>query len=496
MRNVKSVPIYDIDFTLRRTFRKKNFRTLQREVILAALSGEDVYLQAATSFGKSICFQLPAVVNLGVTIVVSPLLSLMMNQINALRENNVPVETINGTTQYHERKRIIDDAQCGHPRVKMLYVTPELCSRDWFRDLLRSIHAHGQLARFVVDEAHCVSQWGHDFRKDFLELSFFRREFPDIPIMCATATATAVVRKDIINIMGLDEKLKFFAMPTSRPNLHYEVRFKSDEFDERYTDFLQWIRQIYARRQGTARLEELQKTKERVEGVSGIIYVISREGCENLAERLCNDGIGAKVYHAKLSNDAKKDHLAGWISNRPGYDIIVATTAFGMGIDKEDVRFVVHWQLPKSFEGFYQEAGRAGRDGKASICILYYALEDRIWLERMIEMQAAQNQKKKSSTARTENIEGRRKSFNQLVKYCEKTTKCRHQIIADYFEDKQKPVCDWACDWHKDPSKLQKAKKRFDATGLTPSMSQAIDNHLMDHRQTMANTDLEWVAQD
>jgi RecQ family ATP-dependent DNA helicase len=196
--------------------------------------------------------------------------------------------------------------------------------------------------------------------------------------MCLTATATSQVREDVINSLGLSEtKLRVFTMSTSRKNLHYEVRFKSDEEDH-FNDFLGWLKKVHGRRaDNMTRRGELERKGERADNVSGIIYTIFRQDCEILAARLRENGIGAKPYHAGLRNEEKNETLQRWVKNDKGYDVIVATTAFGMGIDKEDVRFVVHWQLPKSFEGFYQEAGRAGRDGKASICIMYYSREDR-----------------------------------------------------------------------------------------------------------------------
>jgi superfamily II DNA helicase RecQ len=189
--------------------------------------------------------------------------------------------------------------------------------------------------------------------------------------MCLTATATPRVREDIITTLSLNRSsLKIFAMTTARPNLHHEVRFKSDDQDH-FDEFLSWLLEVYDRRKGnSARLCHIQSAGERVDGISGIIYTLFRTDCENIASRLCSKGIGAKPYHAGLSNMEKDEHLNGWVQGKVGYDVIVATTAFGMGIDKDNVRFVCHWQLPKSFEGFYQEAGRAGRDGKASICMM------------------------------------------------------------------------------------------------------------------------------
>jgi RecQ family ATP-dependent DNA helicase len=424
-------------------------------VIVAALEGHDVYLQAATSFGKSLCFQLPAVVDFGITIVVSPLLALMNNQIAALRAASIQVATINSQTVSTVKNAILDDLKSGHPRTRLLYVTPEYCKLDHFRNCLKIVYQQRELARIAVDEAHCISEWGHDFRPSFKELSFFKKEFPNVPIICCTATATSRVRNDVIETLGLNRmQLKSFAMTTSRPNLHYEVRFKCDEEDH-YDDFLQWLRAAHARRaNNAARFQELSQRKERVTNIPGIIYTLYRKDTEALAARLQSDGIGAKPYHAGLSTEQKEDHLHGWVMNKEGYDVIVATTAFGMGIDKENVRFVVHWQIPKSFEGFYQEAGRAGRDGKASICILYYSREDR---DRAANVMGREQEKARSAS---NNSLGPRSQQAMLNRADSLQALIRHQAIAEYFGDKGVPKCEWACDWHKDAKALANAKDR------------------------------------
>lgn len=401
-------------------------------------------------------------VDYGITIVVSPLLALMNNQIAALRRASIQVATINSQTPSAVKNTILDDLKSGHPRTRLLYVTPEYCMLDHFRRNLRIVYEQRELARIAIDEAHCISEWGHDFRTSFKELKFFKTEFPDVPMICCTATATSRVREDVIATLGLDEtKLKSFTMTTSRPNLHFEVRFKTDEEDH-YNDFLQWLRATHARRaRNVARFQELSQRNERASNVPGIIYTLFRRDTEILAARLQADGIGAKPYHAGLTVAQKDDHLHGWVMNKEGYDVIVATTAFGMGIDKENVRFVVHWQIPKSFEGFYQEAGRAGRDGKASICILYYSREDR---DRAASMMTREQEKNRIAsghpTQRTQQaMINRAKSLQALIGYCEEVGTCRHQLIAKYFGDESKLRCEWACDFHKDAKSLARMKE-------------------------------------
>lgn len=284
-------------------------------------------------------------------------------------------------------------------------------------------------------------------------------------MMCLTATATDRVGRDIISTLGVNpQKLRRFSMTTSRPNLHYEIRFKSDDRDQ-YEDFITWLRSVHTRRRVGHRADELKALNTRIDNVSGIIYVPYRRDCEELAARLVSDGIGAKPFHAGLSTDNKDDHLQGWVSNRIGYDVVVATTAFGMGIDKDNVRFVIHWSIPKSFEGYYQEAGRAGRDGKASLCILYYGREDRdrvgSMMARDLERQSRGRRGSDDGAGRAAadpQTSGRAKSFQALVNYCESTNMCRHKAICAYFGESATPPCDYACDWHKDAIALVKRK--------------------------------------
>lgn len=472
---------YDIDLLLRRQFGKANFRPVQREVITTALEGHDVFLQAATSFGKSLCYQLPALVDYGITVVISPLLALMHNQVAGLEAAGIKVACLNSSTPYSQRQIVMKDLETGHPETRLLYVTPEYTTFNHFRQLLRSIHNNRELSRIAIDEAHCISEWGHDFRPAFLALSYFKIEFPEVPVMCLTATATERVRQDIVTTLMLDPRtLKTFGMTTVRANLHYEVRFKSDEHDH-YDDFLKWLRGVHNRRKAKPeRALQLAAAQERFDNVSGIIYTLFRRDCETLAARLCQDGIGAKPYHAGLELKDKDDHLNRWVANEKGYDVIVATTAFGMGIDKDNVRFVVHWQIPKSFEGFYQEAGRAGRDGKAAACIMYYSREDRDRAAVMMQRDQAKQSAKNGQHEPSEQAMNRAKSLQALVQYCESTDTCRHRLICQYFGEDSVPECDYACDFHKDKSALKEAKDARLATEEWCSTQRASDAYAID----------------
>lgn len=398
-------------------------------------------------------------------VVISPLLALMNNQVAALEAANIPVATLNSNTLFGDRDKIIKDLCCGHPRTRLLYITPEYTLSESFRRCLQTIYTQGELARIAIDEAHCISEWGHDFRRAYAHLSHFRTTYPSVPIICLTATATPFVRASIISTLALNlSNLRSFCMTTSRPNLHYEIRFTSDQSDTRFHELLTWLTAIHARRAtNPARKLELKSSNIRPDAFSGIIYVPFRTDCETLAGRLRTQSIGAAPYHAGLSTADRALCQQKWIVNAPGYDIIVATTAFGMGIDKQDVRFVVHWSVPKSFEGYYQEAGRAGRDGKAAVCMLFYSREDRDRVAWRISKDGAGssgegNNNSNSDKNQNAQIQSRAASFQKLVSYCEEVRKCRHVIISEFFDELEPPTCDYACDFCKDPAGLRARK--------------------------------------
>ncbi|PGH07867.1 hypothetical protein GX51_01577 [Blastomyces parvus] len=531
VRRNKGHPI-DIDFTLRRVFGKKTFRPLQREVIEAAIDGHDVFLQAATSFGKSLCFQLPAIVGHGVTIVVSPLLALMVDQVAALEANGIPVATINSTTPLTKRREIVKDLLSGHPITRLLYVTPEYCQTDAFRRNLQTVHLQGELVRIAIDEAHCVSEWGHDFRPAYKELSWFRRELrmPFVPITALTATATPRVRSDIISLLGLDPMtLKKFSTGSARPNIHYEVRYLQDcSMDptvpdtDQLNDLLCWLNSIHSRR--TARLSPPANVDSDQETTSpptpplppmtGIIYVPLRAICSELANSISASPLNIKAvaYHAGLSASERSKIQSLWStpskistsikeksgenSKPPTFYIVVATNAFGMGIDNPHVRFVIHWTPPRSFEGFVQESGRAGRDGRAAVSLVYYSSQerDRV-LDRMrrdqdwnydTALQGNNPASKKRShsalniAAKERNQQALFESFKRVVKYCETTTRCRHEVIREFFDERDPQAgsgigqltqvytntsitstCDFACDFCKEGREVLTRRKKL-----------------------------------
>lgn len=400
--------------------------------------------------------------------------------------------TINGTTPLSERKAIVEDILSGHPKIRLLYVTPEFCCTETFRRNLKRIHAQGELTRVAIDEAHCISEWGHDFRPAYKELSWFRENFksPLVPMTALTATATPKVRDDIVKLLGLDKaSMKWFHTPSARPNIHYEVKYIGKEdgdftsAEERRTgDLLSWLSTVRKRREkrmvhGMA--ADSNNTIAQLSTISGIVYVPLRSVADDLA-RILNQSdskIRAVAYHAGLPASERKRIQRSWASKDPrpiqasescpAFSIVVATTAFGMGIDNPHVRFVIHWTPPRSFEGLVQESGRAGRDGCAAVSIIYYNHDER---DRVLELVKSDGQTGRSSrrfapqtaASKQRSMEARIESFNKVITFCESTDRCRHEIIRDFSGDReletlmssqttrQNPTstspCDFACD--------------------------------------------------
>jgi len=455
---------------------------LQEEVVRAVIDDHDVFLCAATSFGKSICYQLPAVLSLGVTVVISPLLALMENQVHAGQALGVKVECINSRTPFTERVRIETDLLCGHPQTKMLYVTPELCATDHFRKLILKIHPQGQLARIAVDEAHCISEWGHDFRPTYKELSWLKTSlnFPSVPIVAVTATATPQVRKDIFHYLKLDEdKTKSFSTSTARPNIHYEVQYFSEsnptnQEDDIFPFLVAKLRFMHQRR--LARLKYLRQTdpKASVGPITGIIYVPLRATADSLSKQLTSVGVRAEAYHAGLEAEVRTKVQTAFLqlatttpplildndeTIRSSFNIICATTAFGMGIDVPTTRFVIHYGLPRGMEAFTQESGRAGRDNKAASSLVLYTREEKDRCEFRARNDA--NREKNKTKA-----ESRMQSLKSIIDFCENTEVCRHKLVARYFGDNSGTVeCYFACDVCKEgPEPLRKRKEKGLAT--------------------------------
>ncbi|OTB15562.1 hypothetical protein K445DRAFT_317820 [Daldinia sp. EC12] len=419
-RELKNRPWFkDVRKALKDRFRMTGFRHNQLEAIDATLAGKDAFILMPTGGGKSLCYQLPAVITSGkthgVTVVVSPLISLMQDQVAHLEALNIKAAAFSGELAQSERNRIMDRLKGSHPEhhIQLLYVTPEMINNSKaFIDGLAVLYRNKKLARLVIDEAHCVSQWGHDFRPDYKELGSFRDMFPGVPLMALTATATKNVILDVKHNLKI-EACEEFSQSFNRPNLYYEVLKKEKDSVER--------------------IAQLINTK--YSGKTGIVYTLSRKSAEKIAEKLRSHGIAAQHYHASIKAHEKIEVQASWQAGKT--KVVVATIAFGMGIDKPDVRFVIHHSIPKSLEGYYQETGRAGRDGLPSECYLYFSYGDVSSLRRMIT----------DGDGSEEQKERQRNMLNTVAAFCDNQSDCRRAEILRYFgEAFDKQQCAKTCD--------------------------------------------------
>jgi bloom syndrome protein len=410
----------DVIAAMKKRFHLHGFRPNQLEAINATLSGKDAFVLMPTGGGKSLCYQLPSIVQSGrtrgVTVVISPLLSLMQDQVEHLQKLKIQAFLINSEVTAEHRSFVFSALR--GPKVEqfiqLLYVTPEMLSKSQaLEKAFQHLYEQGKLARIVIDEAHCVSQWGHDFRPDYKALGEVRKQYPGVPVMALTATATENVKVDVIHNLGMNG-CDVFAQSFNRPNLTYEVRTKS--------------------KGSLASIADTIKTLYR--GKSGIVYCLSRAQCEKIAEQLQKEyGIKAKHYHAGMEAQDKLDVQKKWQAGE--YNVIVATIAFGMGIDKPDVRFVIHHTIPKSLEGYYQETGRAGRDGKRSGCYLYYGYGDTASLKRMIN----------DGEGSWEQKERQKQMLRSVIQFCENKSDCRRvQVLAYFNEHFDRENCDNGCD--------------------------------------------------
>ena len=424
---------HSLEEALKHFFGYDTFRLGQQQIVEEALQNRDLLVIMPTGGGKSLCFQLPALLKPGLTVVVSPLIALMQDQVDALQDNGIGATFLNSTLRLDDvRSR---ELAILNGKIKLLYVAPERLLGERFLPFLEKVRSQIGISAFAIDEAHCVSEWGHDFRPEYRQMKQLRQRYPDIPILALTATATGRVRQDIIQQLTLQEPVIHVAS-FNRPNLYYEVQPKERQS---YNQLLQKVRS----HQG-----------------SGIIYCLSRRKVDEVALRLQEDGIAALAYHAGLSDEERSNNQTRFI--RDDVQIMVATVAFGMGINKPDVRFVIHYDLPRNLESYYQESGRAGRDGEPAYCTLFFGVGDIRTVDYLIEQKPDPNEQRVA-----------RQQLRRVIEYAEGSD-CRRTIQLSYFGERfkgdcdncdncrtPKPVEDWTIEAQKFLSCVARCRERF-----------------------------------
>ncbi|RCR70513.1 DNA helicase RecQ [Larkinella punicea] len=418
MNETKTLKPVDV---LKQYYGYDRFRPMQETVVRTLLDGRDSLVLMPTGGGKSVCFQIPALMKPGVCLVVSPLIALMKDQVEALLLNGIPAAFLNSTQSSREQREIEQDCQAG--KLKLLYVSPEKMLSESFFVFLKTL----QISLFAVDEAHCISSWGHDFRPEYTQLAMLKKHFPDVPVAALTATADKLTRQDIINQLHLNDPAVFVAS-FNRPNLSLKVL------------------------PGLKRIQQIERFLALQPDNSGIIYCQSRKSTESLAAKLQEKGYRAGYYHAGMSAESRSQAQEEFV--RDDIRIICATIAFGMGIDKSNVRWVIHYNMPKNLESFYQEIGRAGRDGSAADTVLFYSFADvASWKEMLSENAPA-------------NLGLQMAKLERIQQYAEAHS-CRRQVLLSYFSEELSEPCG-NCDVCQNPRVM------FDGTVLAQKALSAI----------------------
>ncbi|NEP87224.1 MAG: DNA helicase RecQ [Okeania sp. SIO2C2] len=447
---------------LKNYFGYDSFRPGQKQIIETALQQKDMLIVMPTGGGKSLCFQLPALLQPGLTIVVSPLISLMQDQVASLQDNGIAATFLNSTLGLTETRKRETDIMQG--KIKLLYVAPERLLSERFLPFLQLINAQQGISTFAIDEAHCVSEWGHDFRPEYRQLQMLRESYPDVPMMALTATATKRVRGDIIAQLNLQQPYIHIAS-FFRANLYYEVRQKSSAKNT-FAETLQIIRKI---------------------GGSGIVYCNSRKKVDEIAYKLRQNRVSALPYHAGMDDEERAINQTKFI--RDDVDVIVATVAFGMGINKPDVRFVIHYDLPKNIEGYYQETGRAGRDGEPAKCTLFFSYGDKKSIEYLIAQKLDEQEQRIAY-----------QQLRRILDYAD-ATECRHRILLGYFGEDlpencgncdnckyPKPIEDWTIEAMKFLSCVARTKERFGMNHIIDVLRGSKNQKVLDKKHDKLST--------
>ncbi len=439
---------------LKKYFGYDTFRPMQEDIVRRVLDGKDSLILMPTGGGKSICYQIPALVMEGTCVVVSPLISLMQDQVQGLRSNGVEAAFLNSTLSPNEAHRVETDFLDG--TLKLLYVSPEKVVAQDFITLMKA----GKVSLFAIDEAHCISAWGHDFRPEYTQMRFIKQQFPHIPMIALTATADKVTRRDILEQLQLAEPQTFISS-FDRPNLSLTVV------------------------PGQKRIERILEFIASRPNQSGIVYCLSRKSTEEVAEKLRKAGINAKHYHAQVPPKERAAVQQEFINDTT--PIICATVAFGMGIDKPNVRWVIHYNLPKNVESYYQEIGRAGRDGLKSDTVLFYSISDAVAYRDMFQKAAAENQ-----FASSENLELQLAKLDRMVQFADSLI-CRRKMLLNYFGESLEKDCE-NCDVCKNPPKhfdgtvvAQKALSCIARLNQNAAMGLVIDVLRGSHRQEIVD---------